>query len=409
MRVIAAVGLGYLCIPAARLYWRVWRNCVAGEHPFNDFYALWSVGKLSLTAQIARLYDFDFLTAFRTGLGIGFDPSMGYAHLPYSYPPLSLLFLFPLGFLSYHAAYLLWAAGTFALYAVAVLGRSVGKRWGVAAAILLLLPANVYSVLFGQNGFLSAALLVAGLCLAGSRPILSGLCLSLLSFKPQLAVLVPVALAAAGHWRAFAATALATVLLAALSGAIFGWPLWHDWIISAPQLTADLLTHGQNIWPIVPTVMANLLMSGLSWPWAGGIQLAATVSVMATIWIVFRRATGDMAVAALLSGTFLATPYAFIYDMPIVAAALVLLVRARFRSGTRFSPTEMALLAAAVALPYVMDAHLVPVPLSAIVLGLLFTMIVRDALRAHAPAPRAVAGGVGAPRIVQERTLLSRA
>ncbi len=244
-RAAAAIGLFCLCIPAARLYWRVWRNYVGAVHPFNDFYALWSVAKLSLTGQISRLYDFGFLTTYRTGLGIGFEPNMAYAHLPYSYPPLSLLFLFPLGLLSYKAAYLVWVAITFALYAIALLDRPAGKHWSLAASVLLLLPANVYSVLFGQNGFVSAALLVAGLRLAGQRPLLSGLCLGLLAYKPQLAFLVPVALAAAGYWRAFAATALAATLLAALSGAIFGWPLWQDWIVSAPQLTADLRAHGR--------------------------------------------------------------------------------------------------------------------------------------------------------------------
>jgi hypothetical protein len=385
-RAVAAVGLAYLCLPAAQLYARVWRNCLAAQHPFNDFYALWSAAKLSLTPDVARLYDFDFLTAFRTGLGIGFEPSMAYAHLPYSYPPLSLLFLFPLGFLSYKAAYLAWTAATFALFALAVLGRPATRYWPLGAAMLLLLPADVYSVLFGQNGFLSAALLVAGLRLAGPRPILAGLCLGLLAYKPQLAVLVPVALAAAGHWRAFAATALAALLLAALSGAIFGWPLWHDWLVTAPQLTADLRAHGQKAWPIVPTVMSNLLAAGMSWPWAAAIQAAVAAIVIPIVWIVFRRATGDLAIAALLAGTFLATPYAFIYDMPIIAAALVLALRARVRSGAGFGAADMALIAAVVILPYIMEAQLSPLPLGAPLLGLFFVMVAGDALRAHPSA-----------------------
>ena len=381
---IAAVGLAYLCIPAAGLYWRAYRNCVGAVHPFNDFYALWSVARLSLTGQIARLYDFDFLTAFRAGLGIGFDPKMAYAHLPYSYPPLSLLFLVPLGLFSYKAAWLLWSACTFALYALALLGRPTARHWMLAALILLLLPANVYWVLARPERLPLRRPACRRPAPRRPAPLLSGLCLGLLAFKPQLAILVPVALAAAGHWRAFAATALATLLLAALSGAIFGWPLWHDWLLSAPQLTADLRAHGQKAWPIVPTVMANLLMAGVSWPWAGAMQSAATILVAATIWIVFRRTAGDLAVAALLAGTFLATPYAFIYDMPIIAAALVLAVRARARSAAGFSHAEIAIIAAATVLPYLMEAHLTSLPLSAVVLGLLFIMIVRDAMRAHA-------------------------
>jgi hypothetical protein len=127
--------------------------------------------------------------------------------------------------------------------------------------------------------------------------------------------------------------------------------------------------------------MANLLMAGLAWPWAAAAQAVASVGAVATIWIVFRRGPIDRATAALLAGTFLVTPYAFIYDMPVITAAVVLTVRARLRSGAGFSSAELALIAAVVVLPYIMEANLTALPLSAAVLGLFFAMIVRDTLR----------------------------
>jgi hypothetical protein len=51
--------------------------------------------------------------------------------------------------------------------------------------------------------------------------------------------------------------------------------------------------------------------------------------------------------------------------MPIIAAALVLVLRARLQSGAGFSPAAMALIAAVVALPYVMESQVAPFPLSA--------------------------------------------
>ena len=52
--------------------------------------------------------------------------------------------------------------------------------------------------LVGQNGFLTAALIDGTLYLMPVRPILAGICLGLLSYKPQYGLLFPLVLIAAG-------------------------------------------------------------------------------------------------------------------------------------------------------------------------------------------------------------------
>ena len=58
------------------------------------------------------------------------------------------------------------------------------------------------NTLVGQNGFLTAALIGGTLYLMPVRPVLAGICLGLLTYKPQYGLLFPIVLVAAGHWRA---------------------------------------------------------------------------------------------------------------------------------------------------------------------------------------------------------------
>jgi alpha-1,2-mannosyltransferase len=67
-----------------------------------------------------------------------------------------------------------------------------------ALLFIIISPAAVGNIFMGQTGFISAALLTAGLQLASTRPIAAGALLGLLSYKPRLGALVPIALAAAG-------------------------------------------------------------------------------------------------------------------------------------------------------------------------------------------------------------------
>ena len=54
----------------------------------------------------------------------------------------------------------------------------------------------------GQNGFLTAALLGGALVVLDRRPILAGILIGLLVYKPQYGLMIPIVLAVSGRWRA---------------------------------------------------------------------------------------------------------------------------------------------------------------------------------------------------------------
>ena len=69
------------------------------------------------------------------------------------------------------------------------------------------MAAAVWVILAGQNTFLSLALFYGGMRLVDRAPAIAGILLGLLAYKPQLFLLIPVALLAARRWRVLAWTA----------------------------------------------------------------------------------------------------------------------------------------------------------------------------------------------------------
>src|SRR5207302_9966990 len=111
--------------------------------------------------------------------------------------------------------------------------RILGERGRAALLALLAFPAILLTLSFGQNAFLTAALFGAATLLVDRRPIVAGIVFGALCYKPHLGLLVPVALAAGGHWRAFAAAFLSAAVLCLASLGIFGWETWRDFLTAA--------------------------------------------------------------------------------------------------------------------------------------------------------------------------------
>jgi hypothetical protein len=83
-----------------------------------------------------------------------------------------------------------------------------------------------------------------------------------------------------------------------------------------------------------------------------------------------------MGISALLVGTFLATPYAFVYDMPMVTNAVLAVLRDRGQTNRALTIPELIVLALSLVLPVIMVLTWRPTMLRSIPLILLFGLIV---------------------------------
>ena len=339
-----------------------------------DFFSIWSFAKFVLGHDVSEIYDNSKLLDYQMDLGA--DPT----ERPYAYPPSFLLIILPLGFLPYHVAFAVWDAITLSIYFVS----SFYRRWRPSAILLIIFaPAALQNFCTGQTGFLSAGLIAGGFRLVVNRPILSGILLGLVSFKPQFGVLIPIALISARLWRAFAAAAVTVGVLIVVSTMAFGWSIWPIWSMKLLG-HADWVSAVENRFQ--PTITANLTFLGVDTTIARMVQMFVAVLIGIFIWFCFRRGVTLLTTAALLVGTLLATPYAFLYDLPILTNAVLLFIRHKDQTNRLLTIPEGAVLLLSLVVPVFMVATWRPAMFRSIPLLLLFALIGRELFRFRADA-----------------------
>lgn len=286
-------------------------------HPYQmDFVSYWAAALLTLGGTPAAAYDVAAHHAAQQQAG-----AFG-ATMPFPYPPPFLLIVLPFGLLPYGAAAIAWVAATFAAYLAAIRRLFPGAGWLAAA-----FPAVLVNAIIGQNGFLTAALFIGGAALLPRRPFLAGLLLGLLVIKPQLGVLLPLALAAGREWRAFAGAAAGAggALLAAL---LLLGPASYVAMIELMPLYGSIARDGLVPWHKMASLYAALSMGGVPATLALTAHGLVALIGAAAIWRIWRRPDGDPLdkAAALAAASLLVSPYLYGYDMLILIVPLLWLL-----------------------------------------------------------------------------------
>jgi hypothetical protein len=295
----------------------------------TDFINVWAAGRLVLDGHPALAYDWDIQKQVEVAeLGQSF-----FGNFAWHYPPP---FLFVAAFLAqfpYAVAFIGWMAVSLVPY-LAMMRAIVGRRFGLMLAIAFPLALN--NTLVGQNGFLTAALIGGTLVLMPARPVLAGICLGLLSYKPQYGLLFPIALIAASQWTVFCTAALTAVAMALVSWLAFGTESWQAFFHWMPMFSQAFLTEGRATWGKMQSIFALVRFFGgteqLAWIFQW-IMSGTVAIVLALMWRSNLRYS--LKAAGLATGTLLITPYLFMYDMMVLAIPVALLVRMGLKSGFR--------------------------------------------------------------------------
>lgn len=295
---------------------------------FPDFLVFHAAARAYFEGKLALVYDIDAFTRFQIATYPDRLPP-GIVFRPFLYPPIWLLMLLPLGLLGVAKAFAVFMAAT---AGAATLAEGRRDPWGWLAVMTS--PAAVWVVLAGQNTFLSAALFYAGLRLRERSPAAAGILLGLLAYKPQIWVLVPLALLAARDWRVLAWLAATVVVLSLASLGVFGWPFWASFLDAAREAGSPAVaeTMYRRIYMHMTTLLAAGRLLGLPSGVAGLLQLAGALLAVAAVWLAFRRQpTGegprDAQIAVLATATFLVSPYTLNYDLLLLMPAAVALFR----------------------------------------------------------------------------------
>jgi arabinofuranan 3-O-arabinosyltransferase len=356
-----------LCVINAAFFLSIWLsdNWIydkAGLGIPTDFVNVWAAGKLVLEGHPALAYDWDVQRTIE--LSLLRQDFVGY--FAWHYPPP---FLFVAAFLAqfpYSVAFIGWVATSFVPY-LAVMRAIVGR-----AAIGLMLavgfPMVLSNGLVGQNGFLTASLVGGTLLLLPTRPVLSGICLGLLTYKPQYGFLFPIVLIATAEWTVFFSAAATAIALVFVSWFAFGTDSWLAFFHWLPRFSQAFLVEGKAPWWKLQSLFSMVRYLGGSEQLAWALQWILTVAVGTTLVALWRsKVRYSLKAAALAAGTLLTTPYLFMYDMMVLAIPVAFLIRTGLARG--FLPYESSALS--VALVVMMSFNLLGQPV-----GLATTLIV---------------------------------
>ena len=301
--------------------------------PGVDYMVYWLAARAAMAGDFALLAD---PVAFTDQINAHFHAwlSAPLPLLPWVYPPHFLLIMWPFAVLPFALSYAAFQMTSFAaaIAAGCCFWAGDARRRAMWLAGLALAPATSINAVAGQNALLTLALLLGGVGLLGRRDFAAGAVLGLLSYKPQFAMMVPVALLAARNWRALAGAALSASSAVALSAATFGFAPWWDWL--GHTVPGGLMGGAAD-----PAWSQTGRLWGLSvWAWAtvlgapgwlaNAAQVAVVILAAACTWIAFRGQLGrDRRMAVLLTATLIAAPHCSSYDLVLLAAAALLLYR----------------------------------------------------------------------------------
>jgi alpha-1,2-mannosyltransferase len=328
---VLALGASWLGFAA----WSAWQHL---REPLGfDFLSFWAASYLSLHHQAAAAYALPMLS------------QAAYAQVPHAapigpwyYPPAALLLAAPLAhwpFLTVFPVFMLCGALLF-------LGtmRALLPYRGVLLASLAF-PGAWLNIILGQNGYLSAAAAGLSLLWLPTRPVLAGVGLGLLAAKPQLAVLLPLLLLLTRQWRALAAAVATTLASNALALYLWGSGLVPAFLHALPDARLYIEQVDRALVRMC-SVSAAARLLGASLPLAYGLHAAVAVAALAATVYVWRSSRDtDLRACACVAGTFLISPYLYMYDALWYGLFIGFFIRYALRLGWRRGERELLVVA----------------------------------------------------------------
>jgi hypothetical protein len=333
---------GYLTV---RLVVELGAHLIANQFQgHNDFVAFYSAARFMLHGQAAQLYNSAAIASFQHTLVSHDIGAKGY--MPFLNPPFAAVLQAPLALLPEPIARTVWF-GANVLLAIPIvrwLTGAIPARWRMPAAALLLGTFPIYQTLV--EGQWSLILLLG--CLAALQfarrgwYVGSGVGLSVLWLKPQLALIVLVGLLLFRCWRIVFGMTAALALFVALTLPITGL---HSYVSYVPFLLRVFGDHFNGAGALHPTTWQGSLgwtegANGLFSGWFGQssvllVDLLSIFSIGATLLLYLRAVrrvrpgfgsvSNELMLVASIVLVLLIDPHLYPQDLTLVLLAVPIL------------------------------------------------------------------------------------
>lgn len=322
--VMAAAYLSYL----VQMIVEVTAPGYGGQAIRIDFTAFWAAAKLAVAGHAAAAFDPRTLQA-----AMQLPATLPPGDLLWLYPPAWHMLIAPLGLMPFLPAYLVYSAVSLVAFAAAARPLAAPLPGGLPLALAA--PAVLMGLILGNNSLIWTAGLIGALsALAAGRAALAGLLIACLTLKPQLGLLIPVALLAGRHWRAILWAVLGTAGIVLVSTAVMGPAYWARFF-GALGLMSGLMSTDVVHFERMISWYALARLAGAPHATAMAMQVVIGLAAAGAVgWIWSRaRAGADLRAAALCAAIPLATPYAYHYELTLALAAALFLARDGFGAG----------------------------------------------------------------------------
>jgi len=291
-----------------------------------DWVIFLAAARAFFTGDLAHIYNQAWITqATNSQFASWLSQPLPFPLFPY--PPPFLLLVLPFAKLPVAWSLLLSQLAQFTALAWALRKLAPDRSYLLFLVGAFLCPAASTNVLAGSNAVLVTALIVGGLAVLDSRPLLAGALLGVVIFKPQFFPLMPLALLAAKDRHALLGMIACAAVLVIASALLFGPQLWLDWInvyLHPQQVGGVNGTEWGHRWD--ESVATCVALLGAPAGLATAAQGLAVAIAAAMVWLAF-RSRHPQRLAILLCATLLASPHVSNYDLLPLALAAVLYVR----------------------------------------------------------------------------------
>lgn len=298
VRVGWTVSTAFAALTAALVIYGAWRTWHGAAN--LDFVSFWAAGRLALEGAPASAYDITIHRAVELASG-----GLNKGFMPFPYPPPFLFFVIPFALVPFFPAFIAWVSVTCGLYLWSC-------RRIAPPPYSLVHSAALVNALIGQNGFLTSAIFIIGTSLLATRPALAGAVLGLLVVKPQLALLLPVAVLAARQWRAVAGAVASSSLLLLAALIVFGLSAYQAFLAILPQY-AQFMTRDLVRWNELASIYAFFRFLGAPQQVSLAAQIIVALAAAAVTWRAWSRDL-DTKIPILAAATLLLPPYLYHYD-----------------------------------------------------------------------------------------------
>ncbi|WP_084069177.1 glycosyltransferase family 87 protein [Paraburkholderia heleia] len=332
---IRAYAAFFLLVNIGFFSLRIWYGLVKPipnvSPPGWDFAVFWSASWLALHGPAVNAFD----TALIEPIALPLQNMLPTPFVtPWTYPPTFLLVMLPAALLpfalSYVAYVLVWIAFAFQA-CVRILPRLRDRSWWLPVVAF---PAFWAAASAGQNAFLTFALIGFGLVCVDRRPWVAGILFGLLAIKPQLGLVIPIALLCGRNWRAVVSSVVTVGAFCALAGLLLGFATFARFAEALPAFNHFVIQYSDR-WPRgISTAFGVARHFGVTAPTAYMLHaVVAALAVSAVVWLWTVRATFELRASALALATLLVPTYLMPYDLLLLGLPILWLVRDGGRNG----------------------------------------------------------------------------